>query len=109
MSKLQILEELPSPLQRRAKIFCRKLPEDFFIQRTVPFHQSRNEMHTQGLSRRVPNIERVSETRGANSRTGPLTSRLANDEPAMDLLKGVIATSREMKRMIRRHSLEMKK
>ena len=27
----------------------------------------------------------------------------------MDLLRGVIATSREMRKMIRRHSLEMKK
>lgn len=38
-----------------------------------------------------------------------MTARLNDDEQTMDLLRGVIATSQEMRKMIRRHSLEMKK
>jgi hypothetical protein len=34
LSKLHIVDELPSPLKRKAKIFASKLPQDFFARRT---------------------------------------------------------------------------
>lgn len=105
LSKLQIIEEMSSPLQRKAKIYSRRLPEDFFGQRGTPLQQCRNETYSQRLPRRVSNIERPSVTRELNSRPVCLTSRKSGPDDTMDLLRGVIATSREMRKMIRRHSL----
>ena len=102
LSKLQIIEEQSSPLQRKAKIYSRKLPQDFFSQRNISNGPlTRNNVHTQGLPRRTSNIERGN----ISPRKGALTARLDADDEAMSLLRGVIATSREMRKMIRRHSL----
>ena len=107
LSKLQIIEEQSTPLQRKAKIYSRRLPQDFFLQRCIPKQSNRNQMHTQAIPRRLSNQERVSNTREATLRsaTGMLTSRRGEEDNAIDLLQGVIATSREMRQMIRRHSL----
>ena len=89
--------------QRKAKIYSKKLPGDFFAQRNQ--QTNRFQMQTQAIPRRISNIERLANTREVKVRTG----RLAEEDEAIDLLRGVIATSREMRKMIRRHSLEMKK
>lgn len=61
-------DELPSPLRRKAKIYARKLPQDFFGCRRAAMsldrqpHQlppNRNEVHTQAYSRKVPELARV--------------------------------------------------
>ena len=31
LKHLELYDEIPSPLRRKAKIYCKKLPEDFFI------------------------------------------------------------------------------
>ena len=105
LSKLQIIEEQTSPTQRKAKIYSRKLPEDFFLQRSLANSSNRNQMHTQGIPRRLFNIERVSNTRETGIRPGNLSGRGREEDRAIDLMKGVIDTSREMRKMIRRHSL----
>lgn len=94
LSKLQLIEQSPSQLKRKAKISTRRLPEDFFLCTKSQCQTSRKEIHTQAVSRRVSYNERVSETRETNVRGGTLSTRLKDDEQTMELLRGVIATSR---------------
>ena len=109
LSKLDLIDEMPSPIKRKVKIYARKLPEDFFLMRnSTPM--KRNDVQTQAYSRKIPVLERLSQTRDLNMRVGSLTARVREDEDkTMDLLRGVITTSRQMKKIIRKHSLQMKK
>jgi hypothetical protein len=93
LSKLHIIEEMSSPLRRKAKIHANRLPDDFFAHRHARAF-SRNQVHTQGLPRRVSQSERESPNREERGRPGCLTARAPNESEPMDLLRGVISTSR---------------
>lgn len=81
LSKLQIIEEIPSPLKRKAKIQTRRLPEDFFsCSKRSQCQTSRNEIQTQSFPRRVSQLERHSETRQTSLRGGNLSARIRDEE-----------------------------
>ncbi len=80
LSKLQIIEEMPTPLKRKAKIFSNKLPNDFFLNRNTPRQPNRDQIHTQNFSRKIPSFQRISETRELNIRGGNQSARIRNDQ-----------------------------
>jgi hypothetical protein len=90
-----------SPFKRRAKIFAKKLPHDFFgSKKMAPSDErsarasSRNEIHTQAYSRKSGESLRVSETREFTPK-GSLTSRNTSESSnTMDLLLGIISSTR---------------
>lgn len=97
---LHRIEQL-SPLRRRAKISNKKLPEDFFLlRRQDPV--ARPQLHTQALPRRSCERERVSETRESSLQRGLCSN-------TMNLILGIISSGREMKKAMRKHSVEMRK
>jgi len=59
LSKLDILDEIPSPIKRKARIFAKKLPDNFFAQKGQRSEEksarviTRHEIHTQGIARRI--------------------------------------------------------
>ena len=69
LSKLQIIQEQSTP-QRKAKIFSRKLPDDFFLQKSLPIKINHNQMNTQTIHRKLSDLGRVSNTREVNNRAG---------------------------------------
>ena len=70
------LQECPSPIKRKAKIFARKLPEDFFLQQREATAVVRSEVKTHAYQRKMPELARISETREINGRRGNLSSRM---------------------------------
>lgn len=117
LSKLEIVDQSLSPNKRRAKIFTKKLPEDFFQLRRAPLqserssiNSDRNQIHTQNYQRKAPEIERISETRELSLRKGELSGRLMPDQSAtLNLFMGIISSTREIRKSIRKHSLQLKK
>ena len=75
LSKLHIIQEQSTP-QRKAKIYSRKLPDDFFLQKSLPMTVNRNQIHTQTIHRKLSDLGRVSNTRELNNRAGYKTGRL---------------------------------
>lgn len=58
----------------------------------------------------MPQTERTSETREASLRKGELSARIIqNESNTISLFMGIISSTREIKKSIRKHSLELKK
>ena len=117
LSKLQIIDEFSSPLKRKAKIFSKKLPDDFFQGRKTAIQTERSmatperqNIQTQSFSRKMQFSGRLSETRDANIRREEVAQKdHIDDSSTIRLFMGIISSTREIRKSIRKHSLELKK
>lgn len=110
LSRLELLDGFPSPPKRTIKISNHKFPRDFFNPKNQhKLHSStsivRNESDMPVTRQYTPQVE-LSKYEGVRRENVTPRDVRSREE---DLIMGVISSAREMKRVIRKHSIELKK
>ncbi len=107
LSRLRIIQHTDSPTKNIIKISKGRLPVDFFNDsqnQTTPF-SSRNRHATKTGSWQRPSLELPKKI----DRRQSATARDSREDKDTNLIMDVIETSRNIKRVLRKHSLELKR
>jgi hypothetical protein len=110
LSRIQPVDDISPNLKRSIIISHQKLPKDFFpqkfsLKREFSITNPRTNLLSQKIPRNFSNIESNPET----SRRESMTARENRVEKEEDLILGIISASKEIKRVIRKHSVELRR